>query len=65
VCRAAARDEPELEGLVEAIEMVLKGALGQYAIEYPCHSPEKKGGSSWEEGLSWEAQAALSSFTSI
>jgi len=42
VCRAAARDEPELSALIEAIEMVLKGELGHYAIEYPCHSPDKK-----------------------
>jgi len=51
VCRAAARDESELSALIEAIEMVLKGELGHYAIEYPCHSPDKKRWFSWEEGL--------------
>jgi transcriptional regulator with GAF, ATPase, and Fis domain len=42
VCRAAARDEPAIEGLVEALERVVNGSLEEYKMEYPCHSPEKK-----------------------
>ena len=41
VCRAAARDDPHAASALMGIEAILSGALPQFTMEYPCHSPDQ------------------------
>ena len=42
VCRRAAPESPEAARALAGIESVLRGAVPEFVLEYPCHSPDKQ-----------------------